>query len=127
MNTIQRIMNIILRSMFNDVFKNGYTQEEIDLLERIKQTRSGVCMDRTRDGQTILCWISSSGQCVACPVDDQGIDFSGVQKYKARMFEMKGLVSEKCAQSEVDLVNEEIKIFKMIFRDYSIDAEACFK
>lgn len=128
MNTAQDIFNVILKSMFYDLFKNNCTEEEKDLIKRLK-TISELRIEKTLSRLMVLQWHSSIGYHVACYVSEDGFYFSEVELYKQSTRRMKGLLKEHFipADTRHNIVETEISEIKEMFLRYSRDAELYLK
>ena len=128
MNTAQIIYNIILKSMFYDLFKKTCTTEEKKLIKGLK-TIHDLRIEKTLSRRLVLQWHSVLGYHVACYVDDQGFYFSQVELYKQSTRRMKGLVKEHFIADDTrhSILETEIREIKEMILSYSRDAEMFFK
>ena len=126
MNTVQYIINIILKSMFDKFFSSNYIEEERDLIQSLKMIEE-VSIEHSFNEGIVLRWRSVIGQTVACKVDPTGFYFTQTKFYKDSTRTTKELVKDKAEAENLALVEEEIENFKRIFRVYSQDAEGYFK
>lgn len=120
MNTAQQILAVVLKSMFCDLFYKSLTQQEVDLIERIRNFNN-LKIQSLFSGKTILRWDSAIGYTLACYVGPEGFHFSEVEIYKSSTRKMKGLVNKEFTYDAkyLEMVEEEIKELKTMFRLYS--------
>ena len=124
MNVAQHIINVILKSMFYNVFKSSCTEDEQQLIQSIRMMEY-VRLGYDQNGRTIMIWDSTIGS-VACYIDEEGFFFSQTEYYKTSTGRMKGLVTTDDTQNFA-LLQEEIDTLKKMFRVFSQDAEVYFK
>lgn len=125
MNVAQCIINVILKSMFYNVFKSSCTEDEQQLIQSIRMMEY-VRLGHAQDGRTIMIWDSAIGS-VACSISDEGFFFSRTEFYKTSTGRMKGLVTTTDDTQNFALLQEEIDTLKKMFRVFSQDAEEYFK
>lgn len=129
MNPTQEITDLILRSMYADLFKGSYTQKQNDLLQSIHVLKD-VSIRRTLTNKVVLTWHSKIGHDVACYVYEDGFYFSQMETYKDSTGRMRGSIKESFPSSYrelVPLLEEEIKIIKKAFKAFSASVETYFK
>lgn len=124
MNVAQHIINVILKSMFYNVFKSSCTEDEQQLIQSIRMMEY-VRLGYDQNGRTIMIWDSTIGS-VACYIGEEGFFFTETEYYKASTGRMKGLVTTDDTQNFA-LLQEEIDTLKKMFRVFSQDAEEYFK
>lgn len=125
MNVAQCIINVILKSMFYNVFKSSCTEDEQQLIQSVRMMEY-VRLGHDQNGKTILIWDSIIGS-VACYIGEDGFFFSQTEYYKSSTGRMKGLVTTTHDTQNFALLQEEIETIKKMFRLYSQDAEVYFK
>jgi len=127
MNVAQQILNIILKMMYYENFKDSLTPAENDFMCSIQLAKLKDFRMSLHGSRTIFIWESAIGESVACYVGADGFYFSETLAYKLGTYRMKDQEHELLSPDKIKIVQEEIEELKMIFRRYSQDVEMYLK
>ncbi len=128
MNQSQEIINLILKSMFYEDFKNSFTGKERAFIQDIRDSElKRVRISTDRNHQTILIWESGIGDTVGCYVGDNGFQLSSTVAYKRSTGRMKDGEDEKLSHEKQIIVDQEVEDIKSIFTKYFVDVAKYLK